>query len=566
MGKKLQTVKKSWSEFQIVRSEKVRFESSLRATLGYGGMIHHFKNYVLRKKYIHLEKTRELLGGAQTILDQYSSLGVSRAEKNAIEDIERVVNQYGKVLLLANQAVDAKRSSKEIDILAKVDDTAAIRGFQTLRSEMISANDASDVFSRNKGLLISDLRASLGYGAMIHSFKNYVLRHDDKYLKKTNEYLRNALSIIIDYKTLGSNRSENVALDDISKTISEYSKTLETVRLSIRNKDSIENIDKKVFVDDALALRGLRTLDREVSLRIDLQAVAISDSLKKISALGKVTTIGVSLLILSIVILLLFLIQYSFINPIAGITETMNYLANGQYDKEVPGTNLKNEMGMMARAVQIFKENSIKRKDAEEKMKSAQKKLEEANKKLQRLSSMDSLTGIANRRYFDDFLDREWRRSARDRTPLSLILMDIDFFKKYNDGYGHQAGDDCLKKVAKKLNEIVNRPGDLVARYGGEEFVIVLGNTDLKTATALAEKLRSDVEDMQIAHKYRDGGSVITASIGVSSTISNTDSSLAHLIGASDKALYKAKEEGRNRVKTSFGVLADGANKVQHEQ
>jgi diguanylate cyclase (GGDEF)-like protein len=174
--------------------------------------------------------------------------------------------------------------------------------------------------------------------------------------------------------------------------------------------------------------------------------------------------------------------------------------------------------------------------------------LKEANEKLLLLSSVDGLTGIANRRNFDDFLDSTWRRSLRNKTSLSLLLLDIDFFKKYNDGYGHQAGDECLKKVAKNLSEIVRRPEDLLARYGGEEFVIVLGNTDVKAATSLAGKARSGIEALEILHDHREGGNVVTISIGISCVIPKTDLSPSGLIGAADKALYKAKNEGRNRV------------------
>jgi len=175
----------------------------------------------------------------------------------------------------------------------------------------------------------------------------------------------------------------------------------------------------------------------------------------------------------------------------------------------------------------------------------------EAMRRLELLSSLDGLTGIANRRHFDDFLDREWRRSGRNGTPLSLILMDIDFFKKYNDGYGHQAGDSCLKKVAKKLSEIANRPGDLAARYGGEEFVFVLGSTDIKTAADFAEKIRAAVEEMKMPHEYRQGDNIVTISLGVASFFPDKTNSPAALIGAADKALYKAKEEGRNQVVVS---------------
>ena len=195
--------------------------------------------------------------------------------------------------------------------------------------------------------------------------------------------------------------------------------------------------------------------------------------------------------------------------------------------------------------------SSLKLKYESDGRKEALEKLEEANKKLQLLSSLDGLTGIANRRRFDDFLDREWRRSIREKTPLSLIFMDLDYFKKYNDGYGHLAGDDCLKKVANKASEMMSRPGDLAARYGGEEFVIVLGSTETKNAADLAEKVRSGIEEMKLPHEFRKGGSLVTISLGVTGCCPDKTNSATELIKSADKALYKAKKEGRNKVVVS---------------
>lgn len=175
----------------------------------------------------------------------------------------------------------------------------------------------------------------------------------------------------------------------------------------------------------------------------------------------------------------------------------------------------------------------------------------EAIRKLELLASLDGLTGIANRRHFDDFLNKEWRRTLRNKFPLSLILIDIDYFKKYNDEYGHQAGDECLKQVAKKLSSIAHRPGDLAARYGGEEFVFVLGNTAIKAAVDLAETIRSAVEEMKIPHGYREGSNLVTISLGVACFFPDKTKSMAELIEAADKALYRAKEGGRNKVMVS---------------
>lgn len=181
--------------------------------------------------------------------------------------------------------------------------------------------------------------------------------------------------------------------------------------------------------------------------------------------------------------------------------------------------------------------------------------LEEANNKLQLLSSLDGLTGIANRRAFDEFIDREWRRSIREKTPMSLLMSDIDFFKKYNDGYGHQAGDNCLKKVAKVLSNCVKRPGDMVARYGGEEFVVVMGNTSIDFASKLAEQLRSAVVQLKIRHAYSDVADFVTLSIGAASLVPAPGLSYETLINDADKALYRAKENGRNMVVTAGNII-----------
>jgi diguanylate cyclase (GGDEF)-like protein/PAS domain S-box-containing protein len=174
----------------------------------------------------------------------------------------------------------------------------------------------------------------------------------------------------------------------------------------------------------------------------------------------------------------------------------------------------------------------------------------DAEEKLRRLSTQDGLTELANRRYLDDFLGREWRRGLRDRRPLSIIMADIDFFKHYNDTYGHLMGDDCLKQVAMVLRETVNRPGDLAARYGGEEFVMVLPETNAEGAKTVAETIRHRVEDLGILHSGSLISEVVTISLGSATGVPAPASSPDTLIAAADQALYLAKHQGRNRVVT----------------
>ena len=193
-------------------------------------------------------------------------------------------------------------------------------------------------------------------------------------------------------------------------------------------------------------------------------------------------------------------------------------------------------MGMVAE----FKDVSSRRQ--------AEEALEKANRELQRLSVVDDLTQVANRRRFDVTLKEEWQRMSRERAHLSLIFCDIDYFKLYNDTYGHQAGDDCLRAVADKIKANCQRPGDFVARYGGEEFTVILSNTTAEGAVHLAEDIRKEIEQLRIPHVRSQVSRYITLSLGVFCVLPSADITPESLIGNADKALYEAKKQGRNRT------------------
>lgn len=173
--------------------------------------------------------------------------------------------------------------------------------------------------------------------------------------------------------------------------------------------------------------------------------------------------------------------------------------------------------------------------------------LELANRELKLLASLDGLTGVANRRRFDEYLEDEWQRMYRDQLPLSLILCDIDFFKKYNDTYGHQAGDACLRRVADALRFCVKRSVDLVARYGGEEFAVVLPNTTAVGASQVAEEIRTVVNNLGIPHAQSAVSKHITLSLGIACMTPEPHTSPAMLVAEADMALYQAKAAGRNQ-------------------
>jgi len=187
-------------------------------------------------------------------------------------------------------------------------------------------------------------------------------------------------------------------------------------------------------------------------------------------------------------------------------------------------------------------------KTSQKQMQDMTEQLAQANVILKRLSTLDGLTGVANRRQFDDTLASEWVRGARTTSSLALIMVDIDHFKAHNDRYGHQAGDECLKKVAEVLRATVGRAGDTVARYGGEEFAVILPGTNANGAMAVGERMRLAVEAIKLPHVNNVVGHDVTISLGVTAAVPSASSSPEELISQADQALYQAKSVGRNHV------------------
>ncbi|MFB2978129.1 diguanylate cyclase domain-containing protein [Microseira sp. BLCC-F43] len=187
--------------------------------------------------------------------------------------------------------------------------------------------------------------------------------------------------------------------------------------------------------------------------------------------------------------------------------------------------------------------------------KQAETALFAANQKLALLATLDELTGVANRRYFNEHLAREWSRLKREQIPLSLILCDIDYFKRYNDYYGHLAGDVTLKQVAQAIRKVLKRPADLVARYGGEEFVILLPNTSMAGAVQVGELIRQQVQQLKIPHAQSLVSDYVTLSLGISSLVPSLKESPEVLIKMADEALYAAKRQGRNIAVARQAVL-----------
>jgi len=202
-------------------------------------------------------------------------------------------------------------------------------------------------------------------------------------------------------------------------------------------------------------------------------------------------------------------------------------------------TSLRNDAGQLLGRVWFFRDISARMR--------TEQKLQEAYSAVESLAVTDGLTGLANRRHFDQYLNTEWRRSLREHSPLSLLMIDADFFKSYNDTYGHPRGDNCLKQIAEAAQDIVSRPGDMVARFGGEEFVVVLPNTENEGAMQVAQEICIAMNSRRLPHVGNPYG-VVTISVGCATMVPSFGQHAVNLIEMADSALYKAKHGGRNRA------------------
>lgn len=252
-----------------------------------------------------------------------------------------------------------------------------------------------------------------------------------------------------------------------------------------------------------------------------------------------------------------YLLAVRFSRPVETLVETARRIAAGDESADFPKRSTILELRRLGAALQTMTATLLQRRgeleasnqQLELKVEKRTAELQEANRKLEALSSTDALTGLANRRRFDEVLAQEWARAQRGGTPLAVLLIDLDHFKQYNDHLGHPAGDGCLRGMGSLLQQQVRRAGELAARYGGEEFVVVLSDATLDHALTLAESIRAALQSEAWSHPTAPSGQV-SASIGVASCVPSSDLTPAGLLEAADQALYRAKAAGRNRVES----------------
>jgi diguanylate cyclase (GGDEF)-like protein len=269
--------------------------------------------------------------------------------------------------------------------------------------------------------------------------------------------------------------------------------------------------------------------------------------------------IALSILFILMTIVISMIVGRSIKMPITKLREIFNRLSNGERNVHIPTYHSKDEIAALAISAEAFREANENTQilldkyqelsaQLDEKVKQRTKELEKANRRLKDLSVKDGLTQIYNRRFLDASLVEHFNRARRSALPLSVIILDIDFFKAYNDTYGHQAGDTCIQRVTQAMSHVFHRSTDTVARYGGEEFVALLFDTPAPAAHALAEKLRKEIESKNIPHRASPLG-YITVSIGCCTWTPDTEfMSGEEILNQADKALYQSKDRGRNQL------------------
>mgnify|MGYP002279110530 CR=1 FL=1 len=367
------SIQSNWYIFKESQSEKARALNALRREIGYGGMIHQFKNHILRKDEALRAATDERLGGALAAIARYRALGVSPVEKSALADIEAMLKNYSQALDTVHRLIGKGKTAAELDKAARVDDGPALKALKTLENKNFTS---TGVKSRkiSKARLLSALYREIGYGGAIHHFKNLILRHDHDLIGEANKDLQAALETITIYSGLILNGAEKKALADIRAVIGVYDKMIPVVDRLAEEGKTPETIDHFAIVDDGPAFAGFATLTREVAAEVQIKARAVERSLAAVLKLADSQSLVDVALTAALIAASFWLIQFRIVAPVTSLTGAMTRIAAGDLEVLIPGAENKNEIGEMAHAVEVFKNNAAARRRAELNLRDSEEK------------------------------------------------------------------------------------------------------------------------------------------------------------------------------------------------
>jgi len=497
----------TWELFQTDRSEKSRLESALRAAIGYGGMIHEFKNFILRHESFRMDLIHKQIGSAEAVIQQYATLGVTSAETTALEDIQRVLTAYERAHIEADEFIRQGHTIAQIDGEVKVDDAPALRGLQTLRAEVRHALGPDTPLS--KARVSADLRAAIGYGGMIHEFKNYVLRHDAERIAKIEDKLQQAHRSIAQYRILAPNRAETLALDDIESTLLNYGKNLDAITQMISTGATNKEIDQSVRIDDYPALRGLRVLDKEISLKIADRSGDVSRALKLVNRTLNISTWGVITLLLFVVIMAVWLLQRRVIDPILRLTRSMVQLADNDLSVKIDDHHQDNELGDMARTVMVFRENMIERDKAEMRLEDANDELNTQLDNIQQLREQSEAQttkalalaeGLSAAR---EAAEKATSRAEEDEQRVSAVLNAVrDAIITLNSDFTIESFNPGAEDIfGYRSNEVIGKSITLLVAESARSKHEQLLNKLIASDHSLSERQNA----MEVEAQHRDG-------------------------------------------------------------
>jgi len=365
-----------WLEFELDRNDRLRALIALRSELGYGGMIHQFKNYILRQKKSDSETVVSSIGGAKAELNRYKLLQLNAAEERAILQIENTLDKYQNALNLIHELIQQKKTEKQIDDIVKIDDFNTLGALKALEIEThILGNEQENI--RTRPLILNSLRTAMGYGGVIHNFKNYILRHSPEAYTRVQAEADNIEVLVKMYRQYKLSPIEQNALKNILMVVQSYRQNLSVIQEMSNKGNSPRNIDKVVIINDRPALEGFQSLQRAIILNNEQRAKQLNEALRIVQISGKVIFYITLVSFLALILIAFWLLNCRILRPITKLTQSMSRLSNDDLNVNVFTTEQDTEICEMARSVNVFKKNAIKKRQAENALQILNEQLEE---------------------------------------------------------------------------------------------------------------------------------------------------------------------------------------------
>ena len=382
------TIREAWKRFEVSRSEKARAFNALAREIGYGGMIHYFKNYVLRGDDALVSKAENHIVAAKSAIDNYELLDLKPNEADALSHVRNMLDMYETNLRAAGILIGKNWDIVDIDRSLRINDSLAIQALDVL-DRGVGLKIQTAEYQGTKSFLLNRLRRELGYGGMIHYFKNYIIRDDHGLLEDLGRHFENIESILSKYNSHALSDTERSALSRIEAVIRDYADGLEMAIVANENGSSAKKIDNMVRVDDEPALAALNQLSRSISKEEEKLVTSVNNTIFNVGKLLETQLyFGVSVTIL-LIIGIVWLVWSQIVRPVTAITETVTLLAKGELQTSIPGVHQENEIGEISRALEVFRDAAAQQQKDKDSLRFAKDEAGSANMaKSEFLSSM----------------------------------------------------------------------------------------------------------------------------------------------------------------------------------